>query len=55
MNRLIDLLLMGVVIMIWGCGKAVDPKQQGKTALRFKMESLDGQEVDLPRMRARSL
>jgi len=47
MNRLIALLLMGVVIMIWGCGKGVDPKQQEKTALRFKMESLDGQEVDL--------
>ena len=47
MNRLFALLLMGVVIMIWGCGKAVDPKQQEKTALRFKMESLDGEEVDL--------
>jgi glutathione peroxidase len=47
MNRLFALLLTGVVIMIWGCGKAVDPKQQEKTALRFKMESLDGEEVDL--------
>ena len=47
MNRLIALLLIGVVIMIWGCGKAVEVKKQEETALRFKMESLDGQEVDL--------
>jgi glutathione peroxidase len=47
MNRLIALLLIGVMIMIWGCGKVVDGKQQEKTALRFKMESLNGQEVDL--------
>ena len=47
MNRLIALLLIGVMIMIWGCGKAVEVKKQEETALRFKMESLDGQEVDL--------
>ena len=36
-------------MMIWGCGKTVEVKKQKETALRFRMESLDGQEVDLAR------
>ena len=47
MNRLFTLLLIGVVTMLWGCGRTVDGKQQKETALRFEMESLDGQGVDL--------
>ena len=49
MNRLLTLLLAGVVTMFWGCGKAVNAKQQEETALRFKMELLDGEEIDLAR------
>ena len=47
MNRLLKLLLVGVITMIWGCGKAVEVKRQEETALRFKMKSLDGEDIDL--------
>jgi glutathione peroxidase len=33
--------------VVWGCGKPVEVKQQEETALRFKMKSLDGEEIDL--------
>jgi glutathione peroxidase len=49
MNRLIVLFTaVGVsMTMAIGCSHAAEGKKQEKTALRFKMKSLDGKEVDL--------
>lgn len=49
MVRLKDVLAMGasLVTLATGCGQAVQGVSQEKSALRFTMQSLDGQEVDL--------
>ncbi len=49
MNRLTTLLGVGAVIMSTGsgCGQAAEGRKQEESALRFKMKSLNGEEVDL--------
>lgn len=49
MVRLKEVLALGasLVTLATGCGQSVQGVSQDKTALRFTMPSLDGQEVDL--------
>ncbi len=49
MVRLKDILALGasLIAVATGCGETVQGVSQEKSALSFKMESLDGQEVDL--------
>lgn len=49
MVRLKDVFALGasLITLATGCGHSVQGASQDKTALRFKMESLDGKEVDL--------
>jgi glutathione peroxidase len=51
MSRLKSLLTCGtsLLAMLTGCGQTVQGVQQEETALRFKMNSLAGDEVDLAR------
>jgi glutathione peroxidase len=49
MIRMKDVFALGASLMTLatGCGQTVQGVNQDKSALRFKMESLDGEEVDL--------
>ena len=51
MNRLTASLVVEVAIILIGsgCGRAIEGVKQEGSALRFKMKSLDGREIDLAR------
>ena len=55
MNRVILLATLGASLMFTetGCGRTVEGKKQEETALRFKMKSLGGKEVDLSKYNGR--
>ena len=55
MVRLKDVFALGVsmVTLATGCGPTVQGATQDKSALRFTMESLDGEQVDLAKYRGK--
>ena len=55
MNQLIALLVVGFVMVVVGpgCSNAAPGVEQQATALRFKMKSLSGEEIDLARYKGK--